>query len=207
MDTERILAESGARKNQLLVKLTGVGGTPLLDVRFWYRDAEGELKPTRKGISLTAGHFGAVAEAFEGHSEDIQAWLAGEGSQRDDETVAGARARAAAAAALGRAGHLAPHAVAVETIEDPRQRAGFAVEHWGGTDKVIFNRAHPFVERMEAATTADEVRALLADLLAVYGRARRAVAEEGDDGLLSLLEHEWGERLAAIARTPAPRPQ
>jgi hypothetical protein len=214
MSPEHLLATSGARRNELLVKLTHFEGIPLLDVRFWYTDREGKLQPTRKGISLPPGHFGVVAETLERYSAAIQAWLSGESDVEDllrqgaEESGAIAKARAHYAALLSTAdrARLQSGAIEVEEVDEPRSRFCFAVDHLGGKEQVLLNRAHPFGRRMADATSPEELRTLLLGLIASFSRARCSMSDDEDVAIFELLERDWAERLAAFARTELPQP-
>jgi len=57
---ERLLASSARGGGNVLE--TEFQGGRLVDVRIWYRDAEGALKPTRKGLAVRREEFGAFVE-------------------------------------------------------------------------------------------------------------------------------------------------
>lgn len=206
-EAEYILAETGGRRNRLLVKLVPFEGHQLLDLRYWYTDSRGDLRPTRKGLSLTAGHFGVVAETLARYGSAIQAWLSGDGAVEELVLEADAaasteavRARQVAKQGAAREARSESQLVRSAVIDEPRSRACFSVEYRGGEEVVLFNKDHSFSERILGADSVDELRALLTAMLAAYGRARHSVEGEADEGFLDLLEHEWAERLSSAAR-------
>jgi hypothetical protein len=137
----------------------------------------------------------------------IQAWLAGE-EQVDDLIIEADREASTEAVKVRQtATQVVAHRARVQSenvtsavIHEPRSRAGFSIEHRGGEAIVLFNEEHPFSKRILSADSADELRDLIVSMLAAYGRARHAIEDDADEGLLDLLEHEWAERLASSAR-------
>lgn len=206
MSNEYILAETGGQRNQLIIKLVPYEGHQLLDLRYWYRNANGELKPTRKGLSLTAGHFGVVMETLATYAAAIQAWLSG-GSNVDllleeaeqQATTEAVKARQKATKMVRKESKAVKGRARAELMDEPRSRAFFSVDHRGGEERVLYNKHHPFTGLLMATESVDDVKDLVNDLLAAYRRARHAIEGEGEEGLLDLLEHEWAERVAARA--------
>lgn len=206
---EYVLADTGAGSNRLLIKLVSFRRRHLIDLRYWYTNGAGELRPTKKGLSLSAGHFGVIVETVSRFEQSIQAWLSRDGDVQDrlnaedraatTDAVRARRRSIEIAAKDARWGNLPD--VRMGVLEEPRTRAAFSVQHHGGEETVFLNRAHPFAKRVLDASSADELRGLLVTAIAAYGRARHAVADDSDQGLLDLLEHEWAERLASAARS------
>ena len=50
-------------------------------VRKYFRDKEGQLKPTRKGISLSLFQYEQICSLIENSKEDIELWFKGEESK------------------------------------------------------------------------------------------------------------------------------
>ena len=207
MSNEYVLAKTGPERNRLMVKLVAFRGHQLLDVRYWYTDSQGDLKPTRKGLSLSGGHYGVVMETLDTYMAPIQAWLSGETEvgQLLDEADANATTEAvktrqeatrlAYSQSKGTGGAAEAH-----MIHEPRSRAFFSVDHEGGKERVLYNGHHPFARLVMEAESADEFRALMTDLLAAFHRARHAMEGEDERGTFDLFEHEWAERLGAKAK-------
>lgn len=211
MSREHLLGKGGSQRSPFLIKLTHYEGTPLLDIRAWFTDREGILRATSKGVSLSPGRYSLVAETLERYGLAIEAWLSGEtevsdlvrqGAEQSD-TLARARAHYSAVLSAADRARLAPGQINVEEVDEPRSRFCFAVDHMGGEEQVVLNRAHPFGRRITEAESADELRSLLMALIASYSRARYSMSDEQDASLFDLLERDWAERLAAFARTQA----
>ena len=206
MSSEYVLAKSGPERNRLMVKLVPFQGHQLLDIRYWYTNRHGDLKPTRRGLSLTGGHFGVVMETLETYAGGIQAWLSGEtavGQLLDEAdqnaTTEAAKARREATRLAYQRSKGTGEITEAHIIDEPRSRAFFSVDHEGGRERVLYNKHHAFSRLLMEAGSADELRALVTDLLASYHRARHAMESEDEQGTFDLLEHEWAERLGAKA--------
>lgn len=211
MSRKHLLGKGGSARSPFLIKLTHYEGTPLLDIRSWFTDKEGALRPTSKGVSLSPGRYSLVAETLERYAAAIEAWLSGEAEVDDlvkegmeqSDTLAKARAHYSAVLAAAEHARLAPGALRVEEVNEPRSRFCFAVDHMGGVEQVLVNRAHPFGRRIADAESTEELRELLFRLLASYSHARHSMSDEQDAFLFDLLERDWAERLAAFARAEA----
>lgn len=74
-DDEIILAEGGTPKKRLRVSLQQFEQQPLLNIRYFYEDNQGVMKPTRKGVSITRNRYLDLAEAIEKHHDSIMSYL------------------------------------------------------------------------------------------------------------------------------------
>lgn len=52
-------------RDVLRVSASDFKGATYVDIRVWYRDREGELRPTSKGVSLRPDAVAAVIEALQ----------------------------------------------------------------------------------------------------------------------------------------------
>lgn len=59
----RTVIEKNSRESIVVSETTHMG-YDLVDVRIFYKDSEGELKPTRKGVSLHREQVGDVIKAL-----------------------------------------------------------------------------------------------------------------------------------------------
>jgi len=59
----RTVIEKNSRESIVVSETTHMG-YDLVDVRVFYKDSEGELKPTRKGVSLHREQVGDVIKAL-----------------------------------------------------------------------------------------------------------------------------------------------
>ena len=57
------------------MKFSEYEGKKLLDIRKFYKTKDGDLKPTRKGVSLNHVQFEAISTLFEQKNEEIDTWL------------------------------------------------------------------------------------------------------------------------------------
>ncbi|TGN20283.1 transcriptional coactivator p15/PC4 family protein [Leptospira idonii] len=54
------------------VEISEYKGQTLFNIRIWYQDANGEFKPTQKGVALSPSIVGELKEAL----EEAERWLA-----------------------------------------------------------------------------------------------------------------------------------
>ncbi|MCP1120494.1 transcriptional coactivator p15/PC4 family protein [Robbsia andropogonis] len=73
MSAHIILDAEHRKTDRLRVSLTIYRRQPRLDVRLWYRDAAGEHKPTRMGVSLNLEQARDVAKALLAGVDAIEA--------------------------------------------------------------------------------------------------------------------------------------
>jgi hypothetical protein len=74
-DPEIFLKETGNPKNKLRISLSTYNDQKLFNARFYYEDKEGELKPTRKGISVKRNHYLDIIETISKHNDAISDFL------------------------------------------------------------------------------------------------------------------------------------
>ena len=56
--------DKGARGEVIRVEVTEYKGSTYLNLRVWYTDKDGELKPTQKGIAIPPELYVQVKDAF-----------------------------------------------------------------------------------------------------------------------------------------------
>jgi len=74
-DPEIFLKETGNPKNKLRISLSTYNDQKLFNARFYYEDKEGELRPTRRGISLKRNHYLDIIETISKHNDAISDFL------------------------------------------------------------------------------------------------------------------------------------
>jgi len=72
---EDVLLTAGSSMQPLLVKYSEFEGKKLLDIRKYYKTKDGDLKPTKKGVSLNHVQFEAISNAFVKKGDEIDKWL------------------------------------------------------------------------------------------------------------------------------------
>ncbi|MCU0823806.1 MAG: transcriptional coactivator p15/PC4 family protein [Leptospira sp.] len=60
------------RGEVLRVEISEYKGQTLFNIRIWYQDANGEFKPTQKGVAISPNLVGELKEAL----EEAERWLA-----------------------------------------------------------------------------------------------------------------------------------
>ena len=70
MDMEKMMSEkmhvihdSGSKKNCMRISLSEYNGTPILNIRNYF-EKDGEMRPTKKGISISRNKFLDLAKVF-----------------------------------------------------------------------------------------------------------------------------------------------
>lgn len=77
MTEEIVISEAGSANRRLRISLDEYKGTQLLNIRYFYEDKEGNLRPTTKGIAISRNRYLDLAEAIQTHHELILDFLAG----------------------------------------------------------------------------------------------------------------------------------
>ena len=73
--TERRLLTAGSKSSPLVATLSEYEGNRLLDFRKYFRDKQGELKPTRKGIALSLFQYEQICSLIAKSNSEIVNWL------------------------------------------------------------------------------------------------------------------------------------
>ncbi|MDB2377094.1 transcriptional coactivator p15/PC4 family protein [Luminiphilus sp.] len=77
-DSDALVLSEGGPKNKLLrISLQEFQGHPLLQIRYFYEDKQGDVKPTSKGIAIPKNRYLDLAEVIQHHHEDIADFLDG----------------------------------------------------------------------------------------------------------------------------------
>ena len=70
-----ILAEGGSPKKRLRIALQRFEAQPLLNIRYYYEDKQGEMQPTKKGVSISRNRYLDLVDAIEKHHDSISDYL------------------------------------------------------------------------------------------------------------------------------------
>ena len=142
MDEEEIiLVEGGSPKKRLRISLQQFEKQPLLNIRYYYEDPQGEMKPTRKGVSITRNRYIDLADAIEKHNEAILAYLESSIVGQDFSSWDYIAAQA----------HLKSSPISTINISTSsfRGRDISQVTYEGGKVSVLLNITDPFVKKYE----------------------------------------------------------
>lgn len=88
-----VVLTAGSLKQPLIVKYSDFEGKKLLDIRKYYKGKNGDIQPTRKGVSLNHVQFEAVSNAFIQKGEEIDKWLLSDATGRTAEMLAAEEAK------------------------------------------------------------------------------------------------------------------
>jgi hypothetical protein len=189
---DRVLAEDGPENRRLQIRLTEYEGNRLLDLRFWFFSRQNaEWQRSRKGIMLNKGNFTCTRDTLNRHQEEILDWL---GIGYVPQHVEAYSLRQDQALLKNDASIEVGHSSACE----PKSNAMFVVKHAGASCEISYNRSHPFVGAIEEHHAAEDIMAMLDELLAAYSQAKATLGDSpATDAsiLFDQLEHNWAQIL------------
>ena len=153
-----ILSEGGPPAKKLRISLQHFKNTPLLQIRYFYEDKEGNLKPTNKGVAIPRNRYLDLAESIQNHHEHIADFLAGEVVDGDALTTL-MQLKANHAKKLS-----SVKTIAVSRKED--RKSELSETSFGGSEATLaLNENHEFVNK--CAREDDEVIVLAKTLVAL----------------------------------------
>ena len=145
---EDVVLAAGSSKQPLIVKYSEYEGKKLLDIRKYYKSKDGDLKPTRKGVSLTHVQFEAVSNAFEQKGEEIEKWLLSGVTGKTAEVLAAEESKF-------RKDNL------TVTVEEWAGLEMFSYEKNGDGSILKLNKRHPWIASLlEESEGSDSARSL-----------------------------------------------
>jgi len=163
-DSEIVLFEDGRDSKRLRVMLREFKGTPLLDMRYWYRDKKTEeMKATGKGISLTRVNYLGMRTVAVDHHDTVMEYL-DVGSlpvtHRGDQIQISEQSARQQQPIQSTEIEIAPL--------KPSSRL-YEVEHRGSTAIVTLNKNHPFTASLsrDKMTDGHELEAIGKMILAI----------------------------------------
>jgi hypothetical protein len=162
-----VLAENGSLKNRLRLSLQMYKKSPLLNIRFYYEDKEGEMKPTKKGISITRNNFLVISDVLKKHSDGISTFL---DNGIVNETLPNwTEQKTQALDAVGAVNK-------IETKVRPMPGKEFAsVSYQGSKALVSLNSSHSQVDQVKDKKESKEV---LEGVAVAFDLAQRLISEE-----------------------------
>lgn len=187
MDRPKIVGQLGSLNNPILITLSEIDGTRVLDIRRYYRDkSTAELQPTKKGLAITGTNFHELITALSDKQAEISGWLDGAG---DLNALDAAKRRSAHLTAIS-----SGNAHTEVEISQWRGPTFFEVAYEGAKVKVSLNKSHAFVRGLEASEDQSAFTTLLASLLCAFDAACMNTAVGDDESLLDRLQLQtaWG---------------
>ena len=73
-NTEHVILDSGSKRNCMRISLSEINGTPILNIRNYF-EKDGEMRPTKKGISISRNKFLDLAKVLNEKHEHIVSFL------------------------------------------------------------------------------------------------------------------------------------
>lgn len=166
----------------VIIRLSELNGSRLLDVRKYYKKDDGSKAPTRKGIALTQVQYESVNSAFEGKHDEIVSWFESSVKGGLAERIGADQARYTSDAFVI---HL-DEWVGLEM---------FKYECKGNEEKLILNTRHPWIESiLEQESAGDSALVFVAQLLCSFSRATNLL-DSGNEVVTDIVESiigNWG---------------
>lgn len=186
-DEQIVLAEGGTPKKRLRIALQHFEDQPLLNIRYYYEDKQGEMQPTKKGVSISRNRYLDLVETIEKHHDSIADYL-DNGVINDDLSSWAHRTK-----------HALANVGAVETIDFevgpiPGRDVG-EVNYQGGRAKIVLNSKHDYVNSLQEATNANLV---VAKMLVALDLSSRLIADSESAEVqhaIERLRHEFSRQL------------
>ena len=158
---DKILIEDGNDKKKFIVRLNEFEGTPLLDLRYWYKDkASKEFKPTKQGISITSSNYLSFKSVVSRFDEEVISHL----NKKNKKNVDNAKERNE----LSKVILETPEVDTLEYVFESYlpKNDFFKVNYSGGRATIIFNELHPFSDGLKTFDS-DSLNPILRILISI----------------------------------------
>lgn len=180
----RTLALDGGDRRQLRVGLVRAGERQYLEARIYYKNGDGQVLPTRKGVVLTPSNYLALMRVLETESEEIREWLGMAFTPREVRDEASRVSSHSVNRAL-------PSELFWTFIDGGKGGPPYECVHEGSKVTVAFNARNPWVQ--ERVRRCDEAGLRAIAEMAVADDQARLLAirnSDGDEyvGILTLLD-------------------
>ena len=187
MDMEKMMSEkmhvildSGSKKNCMRISLSEYNGTPILNIRNYF-EKDGEMRPTKKGISISRNKFLDLAKVFSEHQEYIASFLENTSNLKYFDDVFIKKTEALDS---------------VKTVETANLNIGptpgrniSEIKYSGSTANVKLDENHKFVRKYSGTDISDEM--LKSFFLAVDLSLRLVADDESNEVKQSLDRFEY----------------
>lgn len=186
---ELVIEKVGSKKSPILITLKTYKGREIIDIRKYYTNKEGQLKPTRKGISLTRKKIYPVLKVLAENIDQINDFFE---QNRNEELFD------------NKISNLDTSELIIKEIE---RHKFFKVNHLGGRDDIIVNRHHPFGDFLENLKEeisqydeklANKLEALVNSLLLTYSKTNSYFGDDEELQVGTFVEDQeinWGRYL------------
>jgi len=191
------LAAEGNAHNPIVFELSEYKGRRLLDIRKWYKNKNGDLQRTQKGIALTAASYEILTRVLSNNSEAIQTWF--------EETSDVGRINGKLQSSRLAREKCNSDLSGFETQESSWQSPEFFdIEAQGGKTILTLNASHPFVKKWQSVSEKLErsspehqemVSQLLNTILFAFGKAKLLSDTDRDPGVEAVIDTlimNWG---------------
>jgi len=204
MSNKSIIATAGGKKNKIVFSLSEFEGRRIFDIRKFYTDKNsGELKPTKKGITLSKNSFEVTKGVIADNEDEILSWLCSDtaivSDIKKDIRLKGKHSKEA-------------RFQAQEFVVDHsawKSPEFFSVTAEGGKDRLTLNTKHDFVKELlrlleteesdddnqDSSNVIERVRELFWMLLLSFGKARHLYENSEASAAAVVLDttvYNWG---------------
>lgn len=188
-DKELEIDKIGSKNAPIKITLKTYKGNEIIDIRKFYSDKDGNLKPTRKGISLTRRKVYPLLKSLAKNIDQINSFFE---ENRDENLFA------------DKISDLESRDIIISEIE---RHKFFKVNHLGGKDDIIINNEHPFGSYLENLknelsqideSLSDKLETLINVLLLTYSKTNSYFGDEEELEVGTFIEDQeinWGRYL------------
>lgn len=198
-----VLGEDGGDRRRFRICQIRIGESRYLEARIYYRNKDGEIAPTKKGVVITPSNYLLLRRVLDSHDEHSRQWLGL--SFIPAEVTEKASSTESSAPSTWQPDHLDWRVENRHKSEGP-----FAIAYRGNRAEVCFNATHPWVAKLPIVQDSDAAKGIirmLAELVVANDCARRRAAAQSDGDYLADLFHCQEIFLSQILHVHAERKQ
>ena len=185
-DTEHVILDSGSKKNCMRISLSEFNGTPILNIRNYF-EKDGEMRPTKKGISISRNKFLDLAKVFNEHQEHIESFLENTNNLKRFEEIFVTKSLELEQLKTVETANLNICPTPGRNISE--------IKYHGSTAEINLDTNHKFIDKFSGSEVADEVLKKL--FLALDISIRLVTEDESNEVKQSFerLEYELARQL------------
>jgi hypothetical protein len=192
---ENVLSIAGSKRSPLVIRLNEYEGTKTLDIRKYFTDKKGNLKPTRKGISLGDKNFNIVSNTLKEKEKEIFKWFRNSDEipkkvEKYEELTTKVREES-------------KYNIQKYHVKNKNWRSPIFFEHkaQGGEDEIIINEEHPFyyairnIMKFNNIQMQKEIKQIIYSILISFAKAKTLFQDVGEidsQELFEIFEFNWG---------------
>lgn len=179
-NTEHVILDSGSKRNCMRISLSDFNGTPILNIRNYF-EKDGEMRPTKKGISMSRNKFLDLAKILNEKQDYIASFLENTKNFSKFEDIFTKKSSALEQ---------------IKTVETANLNIGptpgrqiAEVKYQGSSAEINLDSNHKFIEKFGGSQACDEILKKL--FLAVDISMRLVTEDESNEVKQSFERFEY----------------